>query len=196
VLTIRRDLHDGKFPGPRMFTCGQILNSIRIPPGARLVRTPVEARAAVDELAAARVDCVKVYSHLSPETLAAIRDAAAQHGLPVIGHVPLSVSLGESRLDDAQHFMGIAERVPIRRWADLWGGWTEIDEPRLDAVVRASVAAGIAHTPTLVVWERMSGIVDPAASNDPVLGLLPRHWRELTWTPNGAGEDESPAAPT
>lgn len=185
VLGIRERLGAGEIPGPRVFTCGQILNGISSVPGQRVVRHAAEARAAVDDLAAAGVDCVKVYSHLSPEALVAIREAAARHGLPVIGHVPLTVPFADAHLDDAQHFFGIGEKVPVRRWEDLWGGWQDLDPARVDAIVQTSLAQRVAHTPTLVVWERQSRLLDTAARYDPVLSLLPRHWRELTWTPNG-----------
>jgi hypothetical protein len=43
----------------------------------------------------------------------------------------------------------------------------------------------VAHTPTLVTFERHARLLDPAAWNDPTLRLLPRHWREGFWALDG-----------
>ena len=46
-------------------------------PSNRVVRTPAEARLAVEEQAARGADCIKVYNMLAQEVLAAIRAAAS-----------------------------------------------------------------------------------------------------------------------
>jgi len=55
-------------------------------------RTPAEVEALVDELAAAGVDLIKAYEMLSPESFKALITRAKYHGLPVTGHVPLSMT--------------------------------------------------------------------------------------------------------
>jgi hypothetical protein len=60
--------------------------------------------------------------------------------------------------------------------------WQELDPARIDTIVRTSVEQGIAHTPTVVVWERHSHLLDPQLLNDPTARLLPRYYREVLWS--------------
>src|SRR5919201_1321976 len=50
-------------------------------PQSRVVRTAAEAEAAIAEAAAHGADCIKAYSLLSSQALAAIHEAAAKRGL-------------------------------------------------------------------------------------------------------------------
>ena len=112
ILEKRQQLKDGKYPGPRLFACGPIIDAD--PPwwpGSRIVRTEAEARAAVDELAAAGVDCVKVYWRLSSELVTVIREAATQHKLLVVGHIPLAIPFEQAHLNDIQHLTGVPSSV-------------------------------------------------------------------------------------
>jgi imidazolonepropionase-like amidohydrolase len=173
VLETRRRIHDGEIAGPRIFACGPILDGD--PPfwsGSRVVRDAAEARRVVDELAALKVDCIKVYDRLSPEALAAIRDAAERHGLPVIGHVPDAVQFSDARLADVQHLTGVVERGE------------ELTQARVRAIVTASAALQIAHTPTLVFLERVARLTDYRHElADPAARMLPRYYREILWNP-------------
>lgn len=57
------------------------------------IKTPNQAKNRVNELAAAGVDLIKAYEMLQPEILKAVLEAAAEKGLPVTGHVPLSTDV-------------------------------------------------------------------------------------------------------
>lgn len=88
-------LAQGLAPAPRLFAAGPLLDG----PHQRWshaiawhLETPEQARAAVDSLARAGVDFVKVYASLSPRVYDAVAAAARAHRLPFAGHVPLSVS--------------------------------------------------------------------------------------------------------
>jgi hypothetical protein len=150
------------------------------------VRNADEANAAVEEVAARGANCVKVYSRLSPLALSAIREAAAQRGLPVIGHVPLAVPFVEAHLADVQHLTGVPlppARPPSTFAGWLAAAWHELDPARIDTIVRTSVEQGIAHTPTLVVFAHHARLLDPQQRDDPAARLLPRYYRELLWDP-------------
>ncbi len=72
--------------------------------------TPDRVRAIVDELAAADVDLLKAYEMLTPETFMALMDQAKKHGLPVTGHVPLSmdaIEISEAGLKSVEHLRNI-----------------------------------------------------------------------------------------
>lgn len=76
------------------------------------VRTtnPAEAAAHVDAFVDAGASFVKAYEMLSPETLAAVGKRAQERGVPVAGHVPLSVTVWdavEAGVRDIQHMRNI-----------------------------------------------------------------------------------------
>jgi imidazolonepropionase-like amidohydrolase len=173
ILSERQSIREGAFPGPRIFACGPILDGD--PPfwsGSRVVRNAEEGRHAVAELAAAKVDCIKVYEHISRDALEGIEEAAKQYGLPVIGHVPDSVPFSEANLADVQHLTGILSKGE------------ELTPARIRAIVTMSAAQHIAHTPTLVFLDRVTKLADYRQEmRDPTAQLLPRYYREILWNP-------------
>ena len=177
----RRRIDRGDEPGPRIVACGRILDGDPpVWPGSLVVRTPAEARAAVDDMVDAGADCIKVYERLDAETLAAIRTAAAARGRPVIGHVPRAVPFEEARLADVQHLTGAP--LPTSVLGPVAAGWRAVDDARMDQIVRVSQEQGIAHTPTLVVLHRMAALGDvPPLLDHPSAHLLPRYYREISW---------------
>lgn len=195
MLRNRQQVQKGGYPGPRIFVCGPILDGD--PPWpypwVRVVRNPAEAQAAVDEIAAAGVDCVKVYFGLSAETLTAIREAAAKHGLPVVGHIPFAVPFEAAQVTDVQHLTGVsatpnrATTTPAERWAqwlEFVKAWQHLDAARIDFIVRASREQGLAHTPTLIQYAQVARLRDyPGLLEDPATHLLPRWYREVFWRP-------------
>lgn len=60
------------------------------------VTSPEEVVQQVDRLVAQGVDLLKAYEMLSPEAFRALIDRAREHGLPVTGHVPLSMTVAEA----------------------------------------------------------------------------------------------------
>jgi len=67
------------------------------------------------------------------------------------------------------------------RW--LARSWQGLDVARMNAIVRASVEHNVAHTPTLVVTERLSRLLELRQSDDEAARLLPRYYRDLLWNP-------------
>jgi len=191
ALTTRAQIAAGEFPGPRIFACGPLIDG-EPPfwPGARIARNAEEGERAVEEAAAAGVDCIKAYSNLSLDALRGVRAAATRHHLTLVGHVPIAVPFEQARLDDVQHLTGVPG-VPARSEHSglieaVLEGWDTIDDARIDAVVRTSVEQKIAHTPTLVVIQQLLRLRDyPALLQDPAAQLLPRYYRELIWKPGG-----------
>jgi imidazolonepropionase-like amidohydrolase len=183
----RDGVRDGVFPGPRVFACGPFLDG---PPplwkNSLLVTTAEQATAAVEKVAAAGFDCVKVYDRLTPETLAAIHSAAAARGLPVIGHVPRKVPFEVARLDDVQHLTGVATPLGDERlFPKNMVAWRNVDDARMDFIVATSRRLGIAHTPTLVTGDRMREVEHYDALRESAdAKLLPRLYRDVVWSPS------------
>ena len=192
IFRLRQRVRDGEAAAPRIFTCGPILDGD--PPAgmqSKVVRDPGEAIAAVEELAAKGVDCIKVYNNMPPEVLASIGEASASHGIPVIGHLPTGVAFEEAAINDVQHLTGVPE-LPRKVFADIheWfvaqeRAWEQLDATRIDAVVAASLRNGMVHTPTLVAWHQGARRLDnPEGQHDSATGrLLPRYYRDVLWAP-------------
>ena len=193
MLQNRQQIQDGVYAGPRFFVCGPILDGDPPWPHSwfRVIRSPDEGRAAVEDIAKAGVDCVKVYSGLTPETLSAVREAAARHHLPVVGHVPFAVPYEAAGIVDIQHLLGIPD-VPSRltatrasraqQFPEFLAAWRHLDNARKDFVVRISVEQRLAHTPTVVVYARNTLLNDPRTLRiDPAVRLLPRWYRDALW---------------
>ena len=101
-------LNTGALVGPHMYRCGPIIESPPTSwPLAKVVTTAEEGTAAVDELAADGVDCIKVYNELKPEPFYAITSAARAADLPVIGHVPHAILIDQLSDFESQHFTGV-----------------------------------------------------------------------------------------
>jgi imidazolonepropionase-like amidohydrolase len=108
VGDLARHLNTGQLVGPRMYRCGPVRDGDPVSWGAARKVVGAEAgKAAVAELAAAGVDCIKVYNELDASAYLAIRAEAARHAIPVIGHVPHRVGMAAIRDFEAQHFTGV-----------------------------------------------------------------------------------------
>jgi imidazolonepropionase-like amidohydrolase len=101
VRTARR-VKAGELPGPWINTTGPITDrpvlegGKGIYPGTALIEDPDDAAALVGGFAEAGYDAVKVYSFLTAECLQALGKAAADHGLPMVGHCPSGMTFEEA----------------------------------------------------------------------------------------------------
>jgi imidazolonepropionase-like amidohydrolase len=165
-----------------------------------------EARAAVRRLKADGEDFVKVYSTLPREAyLAAVAEARAL-GLPVVGHVPYSLSAAEASdfgQKSIEHLSGVAlagsrdEKVlmgRLRTWMaagkgstlDMGEAWRieaqacrSLDRDRTEKLFRRFAKNGTWHVPCLAqrrIWGRLD---DRAFVDDPRLRHLPPVQRGL-----------------
>ena len=115
ALAMKEAVADGRLPGPRILTAGQLLDGApKIWAGSTEVADAAAAAALVAQQAADGYDFVKVYSRLSPDTLDAILAAGAEHGIAVAGHVPQDVPLLHAvrgGMRTAEHFTGMLAAV-------------------------------------------------------------------------------------
>jgi hypothetical protein len=96
--SVRRRLTEGDLRGPpRFHTAGPSIDGDpALGSNPVVVRTAVEARAAVEHLASNGADLVKVYENLSREAYFAIMDEARRRAIPVDGHVPFRITPEEA----------------------------------------------------------------------------------------------------
>jgi len=109
---LRADINAGRVIGPRLFYAGTVLQG-EMPPRrsnrwseiSTVVKTAEEARAAVEKLAGAGVDHIKVEKRTRPEILREIIRTAHEYKLPVVA-VPPSFVMDASNdgLDCIEHF--------------------------------------------------------------------------------------------
>ena len=115
ALVMRQALEDGRIPGPRMVTAGQLLDGApKMWAGSTEVADTEEAVRLVAQQAADGYDFVKVYSRLSPEVFDALLAAAEEHGIEASGHVPQVVPLmhaARSGMRTAEHMIGMLSSV-------------------------------------------------------------------------------------
>ena len=90
VMELRERVASGDVLGPTIYTSGRILDGDPpIFPGvSTVVRTPAEARIAVEAQLAAGADLIKVYSNLRTDELRSVTRAAHNRGVTVWGHIP------------------------------------------------------------------------------------------------------------
>ena len=206
IFEVREAIRDGQFPGPRIFACGRMLDGEHPSfPSNLVVATPEAARGAVLDMASKGADCIKAYNMLSADALGAIRETAAEKGLPLIGHSPHSVPFEEAGLIDLQHGTGAVQIDPelIGQWDFRDEDWLTMDADRIAHVARVSLEQDIAHTPTLINSRMRLLLVEgapmaEAVARDSGLRHLPRYWSmawQTIWGPPFIpGDDEREAS--
>ncbi|MGW0522800.1 amidohydrolase family protein [Crossiella sp. NPDC003009] len=94
---LRRRIEAGEVFGPRLVIGSVIIDGPdSVLPGASIVRTPGEARAAVRAAVDGGADFVKVYPFLGRELLRAVADECRVLGIPFAGHASDHVPMAES----------------------------------------------------------------------------------------------------
>jgi imidazolonepropionase-like amidohydrolase len=91
ILSLRDKINSGKLMGPTVFASGPIINNRKIPFGAsfytEVVKNQEEARRLVTQLAAKKVDWIKIYITLPQRMVRIIIEEAKKNSLPVAGHL-------------------------------------------------------------------------------------------------------------
>ena len=202
---------------PRMVIANQILDgpsSVFLWPLSTNVVTAADAkaaRAAVREIRKKGNDFLKVYSWLPREAYFAAVEEAKELGMPVGGHVPISVTVAEA--SDAgqrtiEHLDGVAvlcsklEERHLARLREVGGtktdastGWRiyveaheSFDPDKADALFKKFVKNGTWHVPTMVQIRQMARLADadviPADVEKELPGFLKSFWKREV-TPDG-----------
>ena len=195
----RGEVAAGRVEGPRMVIGGRLDGpAIRAPWVARAA-TDAEARRAVDSLADAGTDFIKVYSSLGRAAYFAAADQARRRGIAFAGHVPHSVSTleairaGQRSIEHEDDLMRActgedaalrrelstkpagappsAELAMIRDHARRMR--TGYDAPRCTALLAAMARARTRLTPTLAVYQPYLARTDTAVMHPSALAWVP-----------------------
>src|SRR5688572_15524315 len=165
VLARRADDASGRRLGPRLRVTGPyLLGDEEVSDQQTQVRDPAEAAAAVQRLADAGVDGIKVHGGINAATLEAVVKAAHARGLWVAAHLDQvgAAAAARLRVDTIEHGSGID-----------WDGGSVQDDVARDALARELAGSGVALTPTLVVAQHAFTLPRMVAGDDPSLELFP-----------------------
>lgn len=182
---VRDAIAAGEYPGPRVISCGRVLDGD--PPtrdNNMVVRTPADGRAEVAKAVAHGARCIKLYNMLRRDVVLAIADAAARAGIPIVAHVPHSVSLLDAPfIADVQHFTGVPDPAdPAGVGIDdyLNEDFAKLTDARIKAVVGAALRQGTIHTPALINEDVRRTLGDPRRYRpNPQLCVLPVFWSKI-----------------
>ena len=196
----REEINSGKKVGPRLFFTGWALE-------APLVDTPKRAESAVNYLIDQGADAIKVYNDVTEPVLEAIIRTAHRHNIPVIGHVPRSMTMTRAvqlGMDCLEHIRITGrELLPIEE-ADkidflpyvqrenlLWQQF-DLESDRMKRLVSFLAEKKVFLDPTLVVEEiELQGVTE-GEIEDPNNRFLPRElfdkWAERAREPGPAYE--------
>lgn len=214
IMAYKRSAPNREEPTPDITACGAIIDGTPpVWPFSEACETEEEAIAAVRKLAAAGVDQIKVYSLLKKEVYLAAVAEAKRIGLPVTGHVPMSVSIeeaveaGQMGIEHLDGFASLFNRMvndqkeiddPTHLAAseaiEGWALWPQIDRNELKAILKQHADHRVVHIPTLTVMASMGRLADPKddPANDPRIKYISPS--TLSFWQDGRYESYSPRA--
>jgi hypothetical protein len=178
----------GALPGPEIHYAYGFVNA----PPARWSNSfvyddPAQALAIIKRLQHLGATWVKSYENLDLPRIDALKRAAREAGLGVLGHVPYGLGHEEALLPDSQHLMGVAPPSSIRRdhIFDRIHDWDAVDQHRTDIVRRACIEHRLAMTPTL---NAVTGVLEldryQEACREPTARALPSFYSTVVWNPD------------
>ncbi|WP_252178092.1 amidohydrolase family protein [Endozoicomonas sp. 4G] len=181
---LRALISKGTMAGPNIESCGRMIDGPDpVWDSALVVSRPEDADQVVKTLSEQGNSCVKVYDHVQPDVLDALRVAAHKYHMQLVGHVPHGMNAAQAKLDDVQHLRGFppAAKNPDNYVAGRMQ-WLNMDEKRRKAMISALVEQGSAVTPTLVTIERVIASKHREAMlADKANELLPDYYRDTLW---------------
>lgn len=223
LTALRSEIEDGQRLGPRVFFTGPYLDGH--PPAYQpsiVVKSPQDARDAVDRLRAEGVDFIKTQSRLGREAYFAIAEESKKRGVRFVGHVPDRVSALEASQagqSSIEHLTGVllacsAKEEDLRRkqfapdppnekpaealarqraWRrELLGSYSQT---KADALFHVFAQNGTWQVPTFPIMVHL-GFVTPKTdlSQDPRMRYVPQNVRKI-WSAGVQGQLEFHSEP-
>jgi imidazolonepropionase-like amidohydrolase len=198
---------NGTAPWPRLVVSQHILDGPQaVWPGSVRVSTAAAARRAVDSLARAGADFVKVYSFLPRDAFQAAIAQARRRGLPIAGHVPFVLSVedaSDAGMHSIEHMTGIpaacstvtdsvhAAYLGALDDADVLATMSRVgtafgpailsnpDAARCAALAERLKKNGTWLSPTLTVLRSTSHLDDTTLAADPRMRYVPALYHRL-----------------
>ena len=183
VVALRERVTRHETPGPRIFSCGPMLDKSppAYPKWTSPVNSPEEAAASARRLLEEnQVEALIVTQQITPDLLRPIIDVAHAFGRPVVGQTWATDGLEAARLgiDQLDNYSRIfasrdyprerllAHRSIAERLSLLARGWATIDWDLTNPIIDAMVHHDVAYCPTLVVHRVQAGMGDRSLEAD------------------------------
>lgn len=189
ILGLREAAALGKLASPRIYSAGAMIDGVPATYSDALGASSADAaRRAVDRLAVAGVDFVKVYTRVTPGVLRAIIDEAGTFGLRITAHLGLTdaVTAAELGVGAIEHLSGVPESASdtapffAAHRSGFFAGWTYFERSwaALDSAAMARVASQLAERrviliPTLVLHDTFSRLDDEEVAEGRALAEVP-----------------------
>lgn len=151
-----QDVLESDTTRPALYPSFEMLNGESFGPFQRVVDRPESVRAAVADLADRGATQVKIHRALKPALLPHVVEAAAAHGLDVVGHIPLGMhplEACEAGMGGIEHIAALVESV-----ASVHPGMSNAEASawllsnQAEPVYECLAERGVYVTPTLVVY--------------------------------------------
>jgi len=153
-LTYRSRVVNGEIVGPRIFTAGPSFNG-------NTAATKEAAVAAVIEQKKMGYDLLKIHPGVPRDAFDAMAAKADELKIPFAGHVPAAVGLQraiDAKYRSIDHLDGYIEALSSKAETSQFFGINlvnDVDETRLPALVKATVANRIWQVPTQVLMDNL-----------------------------------------
>lgn len=199
VIALRNEMNLGSIVGPRMFTAGAMIDGIPPTyPNATGIRTPDEARRAVDQHAVAGVDYLKVYTKITPNLLRPLIDEAEKLRLPVAAHLGKTDALTAARTGvvSIEHMAGVVQAATgdptyanahnsfLTGWTTEEKGWAGLDSSTIARTARTLAQTKVAIVPTLIVHDMLSRLDNPILLSRPGMEDVPENAESVRSVPS------------
>jgi imidazolonepropionase-like amidohydrolase len=166
LVALREAVSLGTEIGPRLYIAGAEIDGI--PPhsaDAAGVRTPVEARRAVDDVKLILGSHAIISTKITRTVLQALLDEAGLLQVPVAAHLGRidAVTAARAGVRSIEHLSGVVEAtVPnpaaylnahrdyYQGWTQFLSGWSRLDSAALDRTARRLAELNVVMVPTLV----------------------------------------------
>jgi hypothetical protein len=209
----QKEVEAGERLAPTIYTTGPLMDGSQpIWPGSTVVDDPEDVDRLVAEQKKAGYQFIKVYNGLSKDVYQALVEAASEHGLRVVGHVPDDVGLEEvlaSRQASIEHMSGyraasLTDGSPVEKaWnklplAEYFGKMAAVarkvkageiklsaiyDEDSIEGLAVATREAGIWNVPTRVVFKYYNSVEAPEVLKGPNMEYVDPATRS-SWDPS------------
>jgi hypothetical protein len=183
VDTLRRRIEGGEIPGPRVYSCGPMLDGSPVswPGWAIELKSPQEAADAARRLLTEeRVESLLAVQQITPELMRPIIEVAHERGRPVFGQIwhtdgKQAAEAGIDQLDNTSRIFASAEYPRERlmnyssvgqRLALYIRAWATVDWTQTQPIIDAMVQRGVSYCPTHVTLQASTAEASQALQSD------------------------------
>jgi imidazolonepropionase-like amidohydrolase len=194
VMNLRDQALLGGVLGPRMYVSGAVIDGPSpTRETATSVRTPTEARRAIDQLTLLEAAQAKIYTKMNRRLLRPLMDEAGVLNLPVTGHLGKVDAVTAARLGvkTLEHITGVVEAASgspgryysahdnfFRGWNLVERSWSQIDSATYERTARRLIELGVRIVPTLTLHETWAHLLDGEFTEQLDLSGMPDSIRE------------------